>query len=121
MPRSRLLSVLVLMGCVSSTLLSAKQWRVNLEGSGNRLESELVIYMAVFRIHCSPHLDSELGRCPRPFRKRYALQGVGAGTSAIRRMESWVSGLNQQFAKLPTLRGPVVRIHYSPQELEGKP
>lgn len=29
--------------------------------------------------------------------------------------ERWVSGLNQQFAKLPTLRGPVVRIHYSPQ------
>ena len=28
--------------------------------------------------------DSELGGCPRPFRKRYALKGVGAGTSAIR-------------------------------------
>ena len=36
-------------------------WRVNLAGSGDRLESELVVYLAVFRVHCSPPMDSELG------------------------------------------------------------
>ena len=29
-------------------------------------------------------------------------------------MEGWVSGLNQQFAKLPTRKGPLVRIQYPP-------
>ena len=43
--------------CFEYTALRKKDWRVNLAGSGNRLESELVNYMAVFRVHCSPQYE----------------------------------------------------------------
>ena len=60
-------------------------WRVNLGGSGNRLESELVNNMAVFRVHCSPPMDSELGGAQVRLESGTFPLGMGVGTSAIRR------------------------------------
>ena len=85
------------------------------EPSGKRVGHHL----AVFRVHCSPPMDSELGGAQVRLESETSSCGMGVGTSAIRR-DIYNNGELAEWAIASVLktevlvRGPGVRIPHSP-------